>query len=262
MTGPSSRPSHQIFGLTAFQTCIHCGKSIDMGERLPHDWGRDYFEDEYYKANEVPYVRHVWSEECDAPIVADFRRSHLRNALDYADMVIQVLDPSRFEWLERKIKNPRQGALRRYTTARIDQLGIVSDNPPRLRECLRCREHYMENELWYAEWKERVLGGKLDLCEVCLYKAFLGHDQRTLERTWTESTTRDDLVDDLARLVEALGVVPPAGEYLTTIVIDPNLTDERRIRIIDSLMGMAPYAIYKKRFGSWFAALVDVPRFT
>ena len=234
--------------------CCDCGwvSPFRLSE-IPISWGAEYFDDHWYKTNEVPLVEKLWNPACDEVVIDIFREYHARHDFYLCEEIIKILDPSKLE--EYRLECQRRGvtwynAISRYGTARRDQLGVQSQNLPKVRECRYCGTHFFEISVWHPRFERIICGGEILFCKGCLSAAFSGSEKRAVGKT------KDEIGCGIADLADVLGILPPRPSEFHKITLGPDLSEQKKIQVVDALMRIPLEAVIKDEFGSWFKALV------
>lgn len=234
--------------------CCDCGWVSHFSVlEIPMGWGADYFDDHYYKVNEVPLVEKIWSPICDEVVIDIFGEYHARYDFHLYEEIIKVLDLNKSEdfRLECQTKGVAwYNAISRYGTARRDQLGVQSENLPKLRECRYCGVHFFEISVWHPRFERIICGSEHLFCEECLSAAFLGGEERGIRKT------KDEIGRGIAELADVLGMLPPHPSQFHKITLNPDFSEQKKIQVVDALMRIPSEAVTKDEFGSWFKALV------
>jgi hypothetical protein len=241
---------------------------MNVSDMMPGFWGREYFSDEWYSQNEIPYIRQVWSKAIEDAAFSEYRQSLFFGWGRWTEQAIERgdLKQQRLSSLQKRMTSSVQGGLHRMATARIDQARVKPSSPPRLRHCIVCENHFLEPFDAY-QWASQVVGGKWDVCWDCLYDAFPANEQhwRTIRKDsaelnlppWIRSRpSRKRLISDLRKLVDLLGTTPMLRTNMRGLVLSPTWPKSKRAAVIRRLQRMAVAETYEKEFGSWFEALI------
>ncbi len=241
------------FGVEVEQTCLDCAERMDVSPMMPGYWGSEYFTDQWYGANEMPSVLRVWSHQVEEAVFSEYRANLF---FRYADWT-WPLHPRQWAWLSERVSSA-SNALRRVSTARIDQARVVPNSPPRLRHCVVCGRHFLERFSAYR-WEAQVLGGKWDTCWSCVYQAFPAdeaHARQVRGKSAGGQRSRQHLLSDLRVLLEVLGAVPMLRRDMRSLVVAPTWPSARRASALRHITGMGMPEAYTREFGGWFEALV------
>jgi len=135
-----------------------------------------------------------------------------------------------------------------FAQARAQVQGLtVAIRKPEWKTCTLCGERFVEDSL-PMPFVERLGIDRLGFCSPCI--------QRTVFFDGRPTSSREEILEHIRALTEAIGRVPPQG-FGPRIGDLKGLSDEERLGLL-KLLGIRPSkAAVDRNYGSWFDALVD-----
>lgn len=136
-----------------------------------------------------------------------------------------------------------------FATSRAEQLGLTKNiRKPIRKKCPLCSQDFIESSLPVPLVK-RLGIDHLNFCAPCLKDC-------VLQSTGNPKTKKEEILEYLNKLAEALGKVPNQG-YGEGMSDFAGIDDENRLIIIKVLQTKPTVKRVKEVFGSWLNALVQ-----